>query len=489
MKNPRLHRRFSTRTGILQWTLPLWLLTVGSMVSAGDIETRVYGGKKAPDSAWPWMTAILDKSVSDDFQAQFCGGFLIAPEWAVSAAHCFKPKNSSGDPDMGASDIEVLIDQVALDNSGTRQAVQAIYIDSGWDQTGSSNDNDIALLHLGMPHAAKPASLADPALDNAFGGLGNDSVTVLGWGELAPSDCNNGSPCFPTELQQVDLDPVPFTTCKDIWGSSLTTNMLCARETTPGTTEADDNGDNTPTDSDGEDTCLGDSGGPLFVDGATDRAVGITSWGGDCGDPAQPGVYTRVVNYADWVENTTNTAGAPLVDVTSRFKASKTQVDPGGDFFLDLVLANDSLNNQASGLTLTLDIPDAVSMDNLNAGGGLICTESGNQWQCAPDTGSDPLPAGDSVFARFQVFHLNNTRERVTFPIQVSATESDYRTANDERTPTVLFAWPDDDEDDDYERWVAGYLLLRGGAGAWLPPLLILAGYRRWKKRSSQPTR
>ena len=34
------------------------------------------------------------------------------------------------------------------------------------------------------------------------------------------------------------------------------------------------------------------------------KLFGITSWGKQCGLPGYPGVYTRVVNYRDWLQNT-----------------------------------------------------------------------------------------------------------------------------------------------------------------------------------------
>merc|ERR1711862_92947 len=53
----------------------------------------------------------------------------------------------------------------------------------------------------------------------------------------------------------------------------------------------------------GSDSCQKDSGGPATT---TIRGkatlIGITSWGEGCGLANRPGVYTKVVNYVDWIQ-------------------------------------------------------------------------------------------------------------------------------------------------------------------------------------------
>jgi len=58
----------------------------------------------------------------------------------------------------------------------------------------------------------------------------------------------------------------------------------------------------------GRDSCSGDSGGPLVRQpgfGQPWQVVGITSWGILCGLARKPGVYTRVHQYVEWINQQT----------------------------------------------------------------------------------------------------------------------------------------------------------------------------------------
>jgi len=55
-----------------------------------------------------------------------------------------------------------------------------------------------------------------------------------------------------------------------------------------------------------QDTCNGDSGGPLICLDLTTKSYflhGITSYGTNpCGQPAKPGIYTKVSSFSAWIQ-------------------------------------------------------------------------------------------------------------------------------------------------------------------------------------------
>eukprot|EP01026_Neomeris_dumetosa_P045436 TRINITY_DN38483_c1_g1_i6.p1 TRINITY_DN38483_c1_g1~~TRINITY_DN38483_c1_g1_i6.p1 ORF type:complete len:288 (-),score=53.00 TRINITY_DN38483_c1_g1_i6:241-1104(-) len=83
-----------------------------------------------------------------------------------------------------------------------------------------------------------------------------------------------------------------------------------------------------------QDTCVGDSGGPLLYLGADESEriqVGLTSWGPDvscAGFKGFPGVYTRVATFIEWIDTTSDKITAqfgqlPFVQTKSQTQGSE----------------------------------------------------------------------------------------------------------------------------------------------------------------------
>ncbi|KAJ1133436.1 hypothetical protein NDU88_011731 [Pleurodeles waltl] len=101
---------------------------------------------------------------------------------------------------------------------------------------------------------------------------------VSGWGNLLTSSVQ-----YPDRLQCLEVPVLSEPNCKSSYTGQITQNMFCA-----GYLEG------------GKDSCQGDSGGPLICDGAL---MGVVSWGKGCAQKNYPGVYVKVCNYVDWINN------------------------------------------------------------------------------------------------------------------------------------------------------------------------------------------
>jgi hypothetical protein len=236
---------------------------------ASASQSRVIGGTSAADGAWPWMTAIVDRTTANAYYGQFCGGSLISPTRVLTASHCIL--------DTAPTDIDVVVGRNDLSNSSDGQRIHVTGISTAPGANGAADPprNDLAMLELETP-ATDPQSgsvpLVVPGDDDPKWAAGM-TATVTGWGNTSTSGTS-----YPDDLKQADVKMVSDSTCSSEYGSDFhSSDMVCAADT-------------------GKDTCQGDSGGPLVVgDGSGGWLLaGVTSWGNGCADPDFAGVYVRV---------------------------------------------------------------------------------------------------------------------------------------------------------------------------------------------------
>ena len=208
--------------------------------------------------------ALIDASAPEThpFHGQFCGGVVVDARQILTAAHCVAGRMK------GDTDVIVGADNLCRGRAidGIRAHVVRTHVDSRWDPVSARFD--LALLTV-------DEDLAD-AVRLGSGTLVGGDATALGWGAPGPMAA---APC---RLTATVLRVVDQRDCPALVGTDQRrfdpASMLCA----------------VPSEA-REDTCGGDSGGPLFLGKPPHLGdlTAIVSWGRGCGQ-GFAGVYARL---------------------------------------------------------------------------------------------------------------------------------------------------------------------------------------------------
>ncbi|XP_029316485.1 complement factor D-like [Cottoperca gobio] len=253
----------------------------------------IIGGREAVAHSRPYMASI--QVPEGENMKHECGGFVIADQWVMTAVHCLPTGANGRKVVLGVHSLSELED--------TKQTFDILELYNHPDFSASNYDNDIALIKLDRPFNISAAVKAVEFL--RAGGTNPDTdaeVDTAGWGSLN----NLGS--RPDKLREVVIEVFSSARCRrsDYYGRKFTANMICAHKVCPDPCDHPHKK---------EDSCDGDSGGPLLYNGI---AVGITSNGGKkCGQLKKPGIYTIISQYTEWIDSTMAVQPAAALEQSS----------------------------------------------------------------------------------------------------------------------------------------------------------------------------
>ncbi|XP_071546992.1 uncharacterized protein Np isoform X2 [Panulirus ornatus] len=237
---------------------------------------RIVGGNHASFGEWPWQVSLRQWRVVTFLHK--CGAALLNENWAITAAHCVE----NIQPDelllrMGEFDLERSDEPYPF----AERKVQIIATHPKFN--ARTFEFDLALLRFYEPVTFQPNIIPICVPQDDYNFL-NDTGYVTGWGRLY----EDGP--LPSVLQKV---PVPVITNKNCEGMYRDAGYI---EHIPNIFICAGYGKG------GLDSCEGDSGGPLVIQRNNRwNLAGVISWGIGCALPNQPGVYTRISEFREWI--------------------------------------------------------------------------------------------------------------------------------------------------------------------------------------------
>jgi trypsin len=232
------------------------LIMINMLLGVSDARKRIVGGDNVIVGEFPFYVWTSG--------TRLCGGSIIWGDFIITAAHCAQAYSTSKNVRYGSTSRYV----------GTVLPIDRLISHPDFDTETMANDIMLVKLKQYSSRLRYVTLNSDP-LTPAEG----VSITGMGYGSDGMQDTT-------TKLMKVKMPSVGYSKCVETYDDMLNDNQMTC---TGGSPEG------------GKDTCVGDSGGPMMIDG-TYTQIGIVSWGAGCAEPNTPSINTRISTYMPWIK-------------------------------------------------------------------------------------------------------------------------------------------------------------------------------------------
>ncbi|XP_053691428.1 CLIP domain-containing serine protease B15-like [Sabethes cyaneus] len=256
------------------------------------IGNRIFGGSKTIYGEIPWAGVIVYQTGKKRLSVK-CGCTLLNSRWAITAAHCssnipnswkihrvrFSEWNINKlSPCITSTNVQICRSEYEIHEPIVHPLYQSSSIDMAHDIALIKTKKEVQFSDYVIP-ICLPFNEEIRELP-----IEQQQFTVTGWGQT-----NKGNE---VGIQRhVTIAGQNNSVCENAFSSldiKLSEEQICA------------GGEQ------GQDSCRGDSGGPLTIQhGLVNYLIGIVSFGPqECGTKNHPAIYTNVIKYLDWIEDT-----------------------------------------------------------------------------------------------------------------------------------------------------------------------------------------